>query len=173
MNESMNRRRLLQVAGVLAVGAGGARFARAFDDKAADDQEEEIPLSKVPEKVKTAADKAVTGAKWEAAFLMTEVDEKFYELEGRDSKGREVTVTITPEGTVEEISTLIPLKAVPEPVTAALKAKLPRFKPALVFEIREGGKIAGFEFEGRRPNDREDIAVFVSADGKTIEVDDE
>lgn len=170
MRTRVNRRQMLQGIGAGAIALAGLtpRIARA-----ADDEEEEILLAKVPEVVRKGADKAVPGAKWAAAYLVKEDDEKLYELEGKDSKGRDVVATITPEGTVEDVTTEIPLKEVPESVKEALKGKMPRFKPTTAYEISEEGKVTGYDFEGRRPKDKHDISVYVSADGKTIEIDED
>ena len=60
-----------------------------------------------------------------------------------------------------------------ENVQAALRKKMPRFKVSTAFEVREDGKVVGYNFEGKRPRDKEEILVFVSADGKEVEIDDE
>jgi hypothetical protein len=130
--------------------------------------EEDIDLADVPAAVKAAAVKAVPKAKWEAA-----ASETIYVLEGKNAKGRSVEVTITEDGDVEDVSTELPVKEVPEPVLSALKAKMPRFKIEAVFESRAEGKVVGYSFEGKRPSDKEEIGVFVSPDGKTIDIDDE
>lgn len=140
---------------------------------AAEDSEEEVPLAKVPEVVRKAADKAVEGAKWEAAYKVQEDGETFFELAGKDSKSREVIVTVTPQGEVDEVVTEIALKDIPEVVTAAVKEKYPRFKVKLAFEITDEGKVTGYDLEGRRPKDKNDIGIHVSADGKTVEIDED
>jgi len=129
---------------------------------------DDIAMSKVPAAVKKAAEKAVPGGKWESAS-----SETIYELEGKDGKGRAVVVEVTDDGEVNEVSTELPVKEVPEVVLSALKAKMPRFKIETVFESKQDGKVAGYSFEGKRPKDKEEIGVFVSPDGKTIEIDDE
>ena len=129
---------------------------------------DDIAMAKVPAAVKKAAEKAVPGGKWESAF-----SETIYELEGTDGKGRAVVVEVSDDGEVNEVNTELPIKEVPETVMTALKSKMPRFKIETVFESKQGGKIAGYSFEGKRPRDKEEIGVFVSPDGKTIEIDDE
>lgn len=135
-------------------------------------EESDIDLGKVPPKVRSAADKEVPGAKWTTASKDEEEGEVFYELEGTDSKGRDVTVDVTAAGEVEEVSTDIPFKEVPAAVMAALKAKMPRFDATGVTEKNLGGDVEGYEFEGMRPKDKEEIYVYVSTDGKTIEIED-
>jgi hypothetical protein len=129
---------------------------------------DDIEVAKVPASVRKAVDKAVPGAKWESAY-----SEMIYELEGRDGKGRAVVVEVTDEGEVNDVSTEIPIKEVPEAVVAAFKAKMPRFKVTTVYESRQKGKVVGYSVEGRRPKDKDDVGLFVSPDGKTVEIDDD
>jgi hypothetical protein len=139
-----------------------------FELKSTKTRGDDVAMAKVPAAVKKAAEKAVPGGKWESAF-----SETIFELEGTDGKGRTVVVEVTDDGEVNEVSTELPVKEVPETVLSALKSKMPRFKIETVFESRQGGKVAGFSFEGKRPRDKEEIGVFVSPDGKTIEFDEE
>ena len=53
-----------------------------------------------------------------------------------------------------------------------LKARMPRFRPEDAMVVREGGKVTGYEFEGAGPGGKE-RTVFVSADGKTVEDEDD
>jgi len=129
---------------------------------------EDLELSKVPANVRKAAEKEVPGGKFESASSQI-----IYELEGKDAKGRAVTVEVDDEGEVGEVSTELPVKDVPEAVLSALKAKMPKFKIETVFESKQDGKVAGYSFEGKRPRDKDEIGVFVSPDGKTIEVEDD
>jgi hypothetical protein len=41
------------------------------------------------------------------------------------------------------------------------------------YEISQDGKVESYDFEGRRPKDKDDIIISVSADGKTVEIDDD
>jgi hypothetical protein len=133
--------------------------------------QDEIDLAKVPPKVRKAAEKAVSGVKWTSAYKHTDEGEVTFELEGTDAKGRTVTVDIGADGKVGEVATEIAAKEVPKPVTDAVKSFLPGFKASSVFEIREEGKVVGYESEGKRPQDKEEFTVFVSSDGKRIEID--
>ena len=139
-----------------------------FEFKAARMRGEDLPMNKVPANVRKAAEKEVPGGKWESASSQV-----IYELEGTDAKGRAVTVEVDDEGEVGDVSTELAVKEVPETVLSALKAKMPRFKIETVFESKQNGKVAGYSFEGKRPKDKEEIGVFVSPDGKTIEIDEE
>jgi hypothetical protein len=57
-------------------------------------------------------------------------------------------------------------------VTTALKKKLPRFQVATAYEARQEGKVIRYDFEGKRPRDKKEITVSVSANGKEIEIDE-
>ncbi len=132
---------------------------------------EDIDLKKVPAVVRKAADKAVPKAKWESATKETEDKKEFwYELEGKDAKGRYVHVTVSTDGTVDEVSTEIEFKDAAKVVKDALKAKFPKFKVDTSYEIRKDEKIERFDFEGKRPKDKEEITISVSPDGKSVEV---
>jgi hypothetical protein len=106
--------------------------------------------------------------------LLKPSDEDFrgFEVGGVYSKDKQVIIEVTAEGEIGEMEKEIPLADVPKLVTAALKAKMPRFQAATVFELSEEGAVAGYIFEGRRPRDKTAIDVFVSTDGKEIEIED-
>jgi hypothetical protein len=129
--------------------------------------DDELSLDDVPAEVKKAASQSAPGSKWSSASSQT-----IYELEGTNAKGRSVFVEVTDEGEVTDVSTEIPLKEVPDVIVTAFKAKHPRFQVSTIFESRLKGKVVGYSVEGRRPNDKEDIGLFVSADGKSIEIDE-
>jgi hypothetical protein len=134
--------------------------------------EHEIDLKNVPAHVKSAANKAAPHVKWKTAFKSEQNGEVMFELEGIDQKKRDVTVILNGEGKVEEIETEIPVEEVPATVMAALKAKVPTLEVAAVTEILEGKKIVAYDFAGTRPSSNKSIGVYVSADGKTVEIDD-
>jgi hypothetical protein len=132
--------------------------------------EAEIAVNEVPATVREAAQKAAPRAKWSEASKHQDGDDVSYVLDGEIGKGLAISAEITAEGKVIEIEKEIPLKQVPKAVSAALKAKMPKFKASAVFEISKEGKVVSYEFEGKRPRDKEEIAVSVSADGKTVEI---
>jgi Rieske Fe-S protein len=137
------------------------------------DTSADVPLDKVPGAVRKAADKAVSKAKWIGATKNTEDGETTYELDGTDSKGREVTVVVAPDGTVHEIEKEIPMKEVPKVVTEALKKKLADFKATLAHSVTEEGKIVAYSFEGKRSKDKEEVDVTVAADASSVDIDDD
>jgi hypothetical protein len=170
--------------GIAAIGLAEQRPASAAPDAAkvakssgstkapSEEDEDEVPLARVPAKVRKGADSAAPKVKWEAAYRTKEDGHTHYELEGSDAKGREVVVTLTEEGELVEIETEIPLRDVPDVVRDAIKARWPRFKMSAAFEIRKDGKVTGYDLEGKRPADKHEIGLSVSADGKEIEIDE-
>ena len=47
-----------------------------------------------------------------------------------------------------------------------------KFKPRVVFEIRQGGAVTDYVLVGVRPRVKAEVVVVVSADGKEIDIDD-
>jgi hypothetical protein len=137
-----------------------------------DEERQKVDLGSLPAAVREAADKAVPGAKWEKAFKETEKGKVIYAIKGDDAKGRDVEVEITADGKVLEVETEIAMSEVPEVVINALKAKLPKFKPEEVESVAKEDKVVGYEFKGDDEKD-EDIEVYVSADGKTVKVEED
>jgi biopolymer transport protein ExbD len=132
--------------------------------------EQDISMADLPANVRQAAQNAVPRAKWSEARKHEDGDEVYYVLDGKINDKRDVTAEITAQGKVTEIEKEIPLKQVPQAVSAALKGKWPRFTPSSVFEISQEGKVVSYEFEGKRPRDKQEITVSVAPDGKTVEI---
>ena len=65
------------------------------------------------------------------------------------------------------------VRGLPDVVRDAVKARWPRFKMSAAFEIRKDGKVTGYDLEGKRPADKHEIGLSVSADGKEIEIDED
>lgn len=139
---------------------------------AAEGPDDEIPLAKVPANVKEAASKALPGAKWTGATKWDEGGKTIYELEGEDATKTYVWVDVTSDAKINEVGSQVGFAKVPSVATAALKAKMRRFKATAVYEARLDGKVIRYDFEGKRPRDKEDITVSVSPDGKTVEIDE-
>jgi hypothetical protein len=163
-----NRRNFIKT---FLLGSIAGTSVLAFLPQEALSEEKDIDLEKVPPKVRSAADKAVPGAKWTGAIKEEDESEVIYELEGTDGKGQDVTVEVTASGEVEGITTEISLQEVPVVVMTALQKKMPHFKATSVTELREDGEVDSYTFEGKRPKDKEEIDVYVSADGETIEIE--
>ena len=169
MAGSLHRRHVLLafVAGAVAAGQwlGGDTAAGATDDK--------VDLAKVPAKIKEAASKAMPHARWTGASRSVEDGKVTFELEGEDAAKRYVWVELTAEAKVNEMGTEIASGKVPHVVSAALKKKFPRFQVATSYEARQDGKVIRYDFEGKRPRDKEEITVSVSPDGKEVEIEED
>ena len=164
-----NRR---QVLSILAAGglATASRLRAAIAVAEADDK---VDLAKVPAKAKEAASKAMPRAKWTGATKSVEDGVVTYELEGEDTSKRYVWVDVTADAKVTEVGTEILAAKVPQVVTAALKKKFPRFQVSTSYEARHEGKVIRYDFEGKRPRDKEEITVSVSPDGKEVEIEED
>jgi hypothetical protein len=173
LKSSHGRRGFLRV---LTFGALAPAVLPAAAHAQAKADDVEISLKHVPAHLKDVASKAVPGVHWKTAFKNEEQGEITYEIEGVDPKNREVTVTITADAKVEEIETAITVAETPEVVMKALKARFPRLEIVAITEIQEahkdGHKIVGFDFEGNHPSDKKTMGIYVSADGKTVHVEE-
>lgn len=99
-------------------------------------------------------------------------DFRAYEVGGVYERDRRAIIEVTAEGEITEMEREVGVNVVPQPVTAALKGKMPKFQTATVYEVSEDGTVIGYQFEGKRPKDKKDIDVFVSADGKAVEIEE-
>lgn len=132
--------------------------------------EDEIPLAQVPAVVRRGADKAVPDAKWTKSFKTTEDDETVFELVGRDSKGREVEIELTPAGKVLEIETGMPMSDVPKLILGVLETKLKGIKIERARSVTRDGMVVAYSFEGKNAK-AQAVEVRVSKDGKAVEVE--
>jgi len=134
---------------------------------------EDIALVNLPEIIRNAGDKAIPNAKWNKAIKNSDGKHTWYEIGGVNSKGQKVCVTVESNGDIEEIETEIKVQNTPKVVLAALKGRLPNFKITAVYEIRDDqDKIIRYDIDGKRLNDKEDITISFSEDGKFIKIDE-
>jgi hypothetical protein len=152
---------------VAAMGFSGFGSAPARGD------DEPVDLAKVPAVVRKAAEKAVPGIKLMEATKGTEEGQTTYTLSGVDAKGNDAEVEVTPEGKIVAISLEIRLQDVPKVVMSALRAKLKGYRPTDVMAVYDGNrKLIEYFFEGKDAKGK-DVDVTVSADGSSVEIDDE
>lgn len=140
------------------------------------DVETEIDLADAPEAVRKALKDKLPGFQ-ETSVTEVRTDGKVArcDLEGKDAKGRFVSTDISVTGEVGEVYIEIPYAEAPKVVRDALKGKFPRFKESAAYEVRQGsldGTRVRYDFEGRRPIDKEDITVSVTPNGKTVTIDE-
>jgi len=169
--------RFLMVAGaVLVLGYGlGAQ------PKAAAEEEEEVPLSSVPEVVKAAAATAVPGIVLDEAERETEDGLVVYDLEG-EAGGKEYELEITADGTVLDVEVeeddedeeddddedKVPLAQVPQVVKDAAAKAVPGIVLEEAERETEGGQVV-FNLEGEAGG--KDYELEITAEGKVLEVE--
>ena len=124
--------------------------------------EERVELKDVPAVVRECADKAKPGAKWTEATKESDEGDITYTLNGADSKGREVNVTLSEDGQVEVVETVLSVTDLPTAVVDILKS-LPQVKWTDASEIVEDG-VTHYEVSGSDLRDRESDAT-VTPDG--------
>jgi hypothetical protein len=110
--------------------------------------------------------------KWTDAIEKVEDGKTTYEVSGSDLKDRESNVVFASDSQVT-INTDQELSEVPGVVSDALRAKLPTFQPERAQSVTENGKLVAYLFVRSEGTDGEEFEVKVSADGKTVTVDDE
>jgi len=99
-------------------------------------------------------------------------DSRAYEVGGTYDNDRRALLEVTADGDITDIEREIAQGDVPKAVTAGLKRKIRTFQTSGVFEISEDGSVVGYQFVGKKPKDKKEIDVFVSADGKEVEVEE-
>jgi hypothetical protein len=100
------------------------------------DEEHEIPLSKVPEKVLEAVKAKYPGADLRSASKGVEDKEVYYSIVLKH-KDEEYEVSLTPEGEITEIARDLDAKELPGPVSEALQKKYPGASVQEAAEVRE------------------------------------
>jgi hypothetical protein len=148
--------------------------AAFFGTAGAAEKEREIPLKDIPPEIKAAADKAVPGAKWQKAEQEKEKGQIIYELKGKGpEKDRMVEVEVTPDGKLIQTEVEVPLNEVPDVVRNKLKSGWPDFKPEEVKAITREDGTQGYEFEGPGGAKGKELEIFISGDGKTVDLDED
>jgi hypothetical protein len=97
----------------------------------------------------------------------------FFDMKGSvGKKDRDFHVQVAEDGTIIEYTVEIPAKMVEKRVTEDAMKKIKgreKFTYDVVFELVEGEKVIGYNFEGKGPKGRPRM-LFVSADGKQLEL---
>jgi uncharacterized membrane protein YkoI len=132
------------------------------------DDEEKVPLDKLPKPVVEAVKKRYPSGKLVGASKESENGKVEYEV-NLESDGKKIEVTLTAEGTLTGIEIAIDVKDLPKPVAAALEAKYPgaKYKDAeQIIKVKDGmEKVSGYEVEVVTA-DKKTIEVVVSPEGK-------
>jgi Putative beta-lactamase-inhibitor-like, PepSY-like len=139
--------------------------ARADDEK--------IALDKLPGAVLKSIQAKFPGAKLEEAAKEVEDGKTTYEVEFTFKEG-EYTVSVKPDGTIEEIEREVAIKDLPAAVLAALKAKYPKATLDEAEEVTAGTKVT-YEVLVKRKG-KKDRQVTLNPKGSILEdeeVDDD
>jgi uncharacterized membrane protein YkoI len=138
-------------------------------------KEEKIPLDKVPEKVMAAIKDRFPGADVTSVEKENEDGQVVYDIELKH-KDRKYEMDVKEDGTVLEIEKEVAAKDVPEAVKKAVEAKYPK---ATLKEVMEVNKVKD---KTETPDhyevvlvtdDKKEIEVVVSLDGKTVKEEKE
>jgi hypothetical protein len=121
------------------------------------DEEEKVPLDKLPKAVVDAVKAKFPKAKLVGAEKEKEDGKEVYEVAIKDGDSN-IEVTVTPEGKITTVEKEITLKDVPKAVSDAFEAKYPKATVKKVEEISKDDKITEYEF------------LIVTADTKKLEV---
>ncbi|MGL4551461.1 MAG: hypothetical protein ACRC33_09765 [Gemmataceae bacterium] len=156
-------------------GKGRDVWAEVSADGDVAEVQTEVGADGAPAAVRDAVKKEMPKAKFTSVIQVRDLYEEtvVYHLE-RNEEGPKaapyVWVEVTDKGEIQEAHRAV--AKVPDAVLKALRAKFPRLAISSQLEVREKGTVVRYDFEGRRPKAKDDISVSVSADGKTVEVDE-
>ena len=82
-------------------------------------------------------------------------------------------VYVTAEGKITEFKREIDLKAAPKAVMDALAKRAPKFSPMTAHRLNQDDTVVGYLFAGDWRKEKKESVVFVSPDGKEVEVIDD
>jgi uncharacterized membrane protein YkoI len=141
----------------------GCLTARADDD-------EEVPLNKLPKAVTDAVKKRFPKAKLISAEKQKEDGKTLYEVSIEVGQ-TEIEVTLTPEGKIIEIEKEIAVKDLPKAVKATLGKKYPKSTIESAAEITRGKVVTyGVEIVTK---DKKTIEVELDPKGKVLDEDED
>jgi uncharacterized membrane protein YkoI len=132
------------------------------------DDEEKVPLDKLPKPVMEAVKKRFPKAEIVSASREKEGDKYEYEVSIKEG-GKNIDVTLTPEGTILSLEKEIAAADLPKAVTEALEAKYPKaaYKTIeAIIKVKDGNeKLESYEVQ-LVTADKKSIEVVLSPDGK-------
>jgi hypothetical protein len=131
-----------------------------------------LRIDELPGAVRQAAAEAVPGAKLTEACRYIENGKTYYELSGFDAQHRALDVNVTPQGSIVEIQTEVPIREIPKVVLDGIKSKTRGQKMTfgLAQVVTRQGQVVAYQFEGVTSDDR-DVEVTVSPDGRNVEIE--
>ena len=153
--------KVLRVAVALLAGFALATPVQADEDK--------IALDKLPAKVTAAVKEKFKDAELVSASKETEDGKVLFEVQIK-FKGKVVEVTLTEDGTINEVETTIEAKDLPKAVTDALEKAYPKATIKKAETIEKGGKT---DYEVLIDTaDKKTIEIKYDKDGKVVEMED-
>jgi uncharacterized membrane protein YkoI len=139
-------------ASIATLLVGAAAFAQS---------DVKVELSAVPQKVMDTAKKQVSGFTATSANTETEAGKKIYEIQGT-AGGKTLEIDVAEDGTLDEVETEIQMSELPDAVTKAIMAKLPKFQATKVEESR---RTSGTYYEVEGADGGKNWDVEIKADG--------
>jgi uncharacterized membrane protein YkoI len=134
------------------------------------DDEDNVPLDKVPKAVLDAVKARFPDAELKEASKETENGKTTYEL-GIVNKKDKIDVELTPEGDLVDIEKEIDVKDLPQAVSKALEEKYPKAEYGEVEEVttveKKTEKLAFYEIQ-LKTTDKKRYEVQVDPDGKIL-----
>jgi hypothetical protein len=121
-------------------------------------EEEKLPLEKLPTAVVKAIKAKYPKAEMVSAEAGDEDGKKQFEVELKNG-GRDLEVTLSPEGKILAVERVIAVKDLPKVVEDALEAKYPKATIKKVEEVSKEDKVASYEI------------TIVTADKKKVEAE--
>lgn len=134
----------------------------------ADDGEEKVPLDKLPKAVLAAAKKRFPKAEAKEASKEVADGKTVYEVTFKEN-GKNIDVSLTPEGTITMIEKEVAFKDLPKAVAATFDKKYPKATYGIIEEVTTvaGGKETVEYFEAHLTTaDKKKLEAEVLADGK-------
>jgi hypothetical protein len=138
------------------------------------DDEEKVPLDKLPKAVTEAVKKRFPDAELQSAEKEKEGDKTVFEV-GIKNKGQKIDVTVTEDGKVVEIEKEIEAKSLPKAVSETLEKKYPKATYKTIEEVikvKDGKDEPAYYEVLLVTSDNKKLEVSLSADGKVTEEED-
>ena len=135
----------------------------------AHEDEESIPLSRVPKAVTKAIDEKFSGAEIVEASKYEEDGDTIYELSFKQDKV-EYEVELKADGKFVEIEKYLSGKELPPAVVKALKSKYPRHKVQEAAEITDDDGV--FYYVTIETGLKKELEILLDPSGKILEVDE-
>jgi hypothetical protein len=138
------------------------------------DEEEKVPLDKLPKAVTEAVKKRFPDATLVSAEKEIEDNKTVYEVAIKN-KEQKIEVTATEDGTIVEVEKEIDAKDLPKAVTETLEKKYPKAtikKAEEIVKVKDGKDQPAYYEMLVITADKKKLEVSISAEGKVMEEED-